>query len=363
MPRFTKGFARPAGQASSLVGAALAAGLLLAASASAAVQQFGFNTYTSPQTIAAQKLLGAPTQRIFVAWSTVEPAPGLWSWQQSDQQYQAIVAGGLRPLIDVFAAPCWARPSTGCGAWYTGPPDPAYDPAWTDFVRRLSARYPKAIGVEIWNEPNLDVMFWPRADPVRYTKLLAEAYSAVKRTNRAMPVVSGGLAQSPLPGSVVGGEGDQPFLAAMYAAGARSSMDAIGAHPYPVAYNPDWTPRAWDPAAMEQMLQRLRAARAAAGGRQPIWITEVGESTTAQYAYPPPVGPAQQAADLLTMINSAEADSDVPVMIIQSLQDLAPWNVNAYNSILAGVGVFAWTWTPKPAACVLSHLWHGSLAC
>ena len=335
-----------------------------APSPSAHPVQFGFNTYITPQTIALEQQLGASVTRMIVPWSTVQAAPGQWNWQQSDQEYSELVSAGLRPEIVAFAAPCWARPSMACDdSEYTGPPDVAYDAAWSEFVSRLTARYPLAIGIEIWNEPNLNMFFWPRPDPARFTHLLTQAYHAVKAVNATMPVISGGIAGSPATGVVPLGEGDRPFLAAMYAAGAAGSMDAIAAHPYPIALRPDGS-QAWDPAAMEQSLNRLRAARDAAGDHStPIWITEVGESTSTQDGFPPAVSPAQQALDLMSMIASVRADPDVQVMIIQSLQDQSAGTADSFNGINAGFGMFSSSGTGKPAGCALSVLLHGSLSC
>jgi polysaccharide biosynthesis protein PslG len=120
------------------------------------------------------------------------------------------------------------RPGVLDDAQYTGPPDAGYDADWNDFVGRLTARYPRALGIEIWNEPNLNMFFWPAPDPARFTRLLTEAYRAVKAVSARMPVVSGGIAGSPASGVVPLGEGDRPFLAGMYAAGAAGSVPAGG---------------------------------------------------------------------------------------------------------------------------------------
>ncbi len=345
--------------------------------ATTAAPQFGFNTYTSTWTVARQKSVGATVRRINVNWSELEPAPGQWDWGAIDEQYSELLAAGLRPELFADSSPCWARPSMACDdSRYTGPPDPSYDSYWIDFIRRLTARYPAAIGIEIWNEPNLLSQWWPRVDPVRYTQLLKEAFTTVKSVNRTMPVVSGGLLSVPV--SVPWIEGDAPFLSAMYAAGARHSMDAIGVHPYPIVYGPSGA-TGWDPAQMERWLRRIRAVRDAAGASsQPIWVTEVGESTTTQPDQPPAVTSAQQASDLVQIVRAAKADSDVPILIIHTL-DRAPANLpqdvlinllgpvlnyNAFGAELnAGFGVFNPDGSPAEAACALSREFHGSLAC
>ncbi|MHB8656598.1 MAG: hypothetical protein ACYC91_01385 [Solirubrobacteraceae bacterium] len=475
------------------------------------MNQFGFNTYTSSETLVHEQQVGATVMRMIVAWPTVEPSPEQWNWSVSDQQYQSILAAGLRPEIVAFASPCWARPSMTCDdSAYTGPPDAGHDGDWTDFVQKLTARYPAAIGIEIWNEPNLVSMWWPKVDPVRYTQILKEAYGAVKAIAPSMPVVSGGLLGSPLTGWTAAGEGDAPFLAAIYASGGAPYMDAIGVHPYPVQYDSNWNPIAWNPVVMEQTLGRLRSVRDAgaatgtastamatmrravsrqqaasarsvrsglkAGPRRrtsrhgkfnfrvrsssralrhplrrrpkatrgvsrstrrhtgkfgghghpvrrvaptrrtvatplssvtnplpslatpsmqpaaasqptasgqpstsaslsavitatttlppkPFWITEVGESTATQAGFPPAVSAVQQGLDIVTMFRAADSDSDVPVMIVHSLEDQLAGYADSFNGVQQGFGVFTSSWAPKPAACALSALLHGPLVC
>jgi hypothetical protein len=89
----------------------------------------------------------------------------------------------------------------------------------------------------------------------------------------------------------------------------------------------------------------------------------VGESTATQAGFPPAVTPAQQAADLVTMVRAAKADGDVPVMIIHTLQDQAVGTNDAFNAVQAGFGIFTSSFAPKPAACALSDELGGSLRC
>jgi hypothetical protein len=321
--------------------------------------QFGFNSWISSQNLALQKQIGLPIRRFFVYWSSAEPAQGQWNWQQSDQQYQAVLAAGLRPMIVAMGSPCWARPSNPCDdTQYTGPPDLAYDSQWTEFVRGVAQRYPQAIAIEIWNEPNLLQFFYPRIDPTRYTQLLKEAYTTIKSISNTVPVISGGLSGSPATGANASGEGDGPYLTAMYAAGAANAMDGIGIHPYPIDYSSDLTPLSWDPSQMEQTLNRIRTVRAAAHATQPIWITEVGESTATDIGAPQPVTPTQQANDLITMTHSVQADTDVRVMLVHTLQD-KPTSARVDR----GFGIFDASGRPKPAVCALSRAFGGTLKC
>jgi hypothetical protein len=341
------------------------------------MMQFGFNAYTDPGSLKLQAQVGATVRRLNVSWTQVQPLPGQWNWTAYDRQYQEILDAGLKPLVMVFAAPCWSRPSTSCDTLTSGPPDPRFDPQWKEFVHRVTLRYPQSIAIEVWSEPNLDAYFAPKADPVRYTTLLKDAYAEIKSVSPAMRVVSGGLVASGEPGRGPAGMGDKPFLTAMYGAGAAAVMDGIGTHPYPYAVDVAGD-LVWDPPAMTATLDRLRSARDAAGGKQTLWITELGESTTTQSGFPPAVSPEKQAADMQTMLRTAIAAPDVPVVIIHTLTD-APHNTAegtvsaviasltgitvSYVQINGGFGIFNETQQPKPAACVVSRELGGTLAC
>jgi hypothetical protein len=63
------------------------------------------------------------------------------------------------------------------------------------------------------------------------------------------------------------------------------------------------------------------------------------------------------------MIGAARADPDVPVMIIQSLQDQSIGAADAFNGVNAGFGMFSSSGVAKPAGCALSAQLHGSLSC
>ncbi|MHB8694276.1 MAG: GH39 family glycosyl hydrolase [Solirubrobacteraceae bacterium] len=325
----------------------------------------GFNTYTSARTILEQRKVGATVSRLFVDWAAVEPSRGSWNFQQTDSEYSQMLAGGLRPLIVAFTAPCWARPSTDCSnPYFTGPPDPAYDADWVSYIKALTTRYPAAAGIEVWNEPNLDQSFLPRANPDRYTHLLNEAYGAIRSVNPTMPVISGGLLLSPAvagSGAVTGGYGAAQFLATMYADHAK--LTALGVHIYPSDYV-NGTPAAWDPIAMQSWLTLINTVRLRDGhASQPMWITEMGVSTGTQAGWAAAATPAQQAADLGRMIATAKATPAIRAVIIQGLEDEAANPADPYNGVMSGWGIFDSGGTPKPAACAVSLAFIGTLSC
>lgn len=317
---------------------------------------FGFNEWNDPSNYSLQPQLNMPVRRMLMGWNVVQPTANSWDWGQSDAVYTALLRNRLRPLIVIQAAPCWANTSLPCGD-PSGvlPPDPSHYGAWAKFIARLAARYPAAIGIEIWNEENIAPEWAPYPNPAAYTQVLQAAYRAVRSVNRRMPVISGGLFPSPASGSY--GIADDRFLAGMYAAGAKGFMDGIGIHPYPDEVGPNGT-LVVSPSIMEQVLNRIRTVRDKAGaGSTPLWITEMGVSMDW-----PGATQEEQAADLLTMLTRARADGDIKVALIHRLVD-QPIEPGDPTAGYDGYGVFNSNGTPKLAACELSLLFRGSLHC
>jgi VCBS repeat-containing protein len=332
----------------------------------ATTQLFGFNEFVNPGDFAMQREINAPVRRFNVGWNEVQRTDSsTWDWTDYDRQYEAILAAGLKPLIVAVASPCWAHPSAPCAGvdptWQ--PPDPAYDSAWGEFTRRLAARYPAAVAIEVWNEPNLSVSFQPHADPERYTDLLKAAYAAVKASNPAMPVISGGLVAGQ--GSGGSGIGEADFLERMYAAGARGAMDGIGIHTYLFAGGTRADdPAYYNPAAIRASLDRLRTVRDAAGDEATaLWITEAGESTSTQDGYPPGASESQQAADLVAVVRLVKTMPDVRALVIHRLSDTTVSSGGLFGLLESGFGVLRSDGTPKAAACALSGELGGTLSC
>jgi hypothetical protein len=207
-------------------------------------------------------------------------------------------------------------------------------------VRTLAARYPNALGLEVWNEPNALHFFAPVIDPGRYTQLLGEAYRAAKAVAPRLPVISGGL--SGIPATDANGMADTAFLRGMYRAGARTVMDGIGYHLFPGNH-----PLLADLKAALNRVRRVRNARR--DRRKRVWLTELGFSTNV-VAGREPVSEAEQASALRMAYCDVRAMGDVPVMLVYRLRDTggAGW--------LDGLGVLHADGSPKPAALALRQL-------
>lgn len=259
--------------------------------------------------------LGATSHRWVVDWNLVEPRPPVeghdYEFGPFDAMYAADLSHGVRPLLVVLNAPAWAAdPGAVTGSFANNPPAEDRLSDWGDFVTAVARRYPRALGVEVWNEPN-QTDFWAsgsaavRPDPVRYTQLLEASYAAVKSVDPGLLVIGGALSpkQTPSP------QGDIPapaFAAAMYRAGAAAYLDAFSLHPYPGSGGVDQT---------LALIEQIRAAGDAIGARPPLWLTEVGVTTTGPYA----VSEDEQAAALVALCRAVSAAPDVDALYFHSL--------------------------------------------
>ena len=182
--------------------------------------------------------------------------------------------------------------------------------------------------------------FAPRVDASRYTELLKEAYGAVNAVAPQLPVISGGL--SGIGASDANGTADGDFLKAMYKAGARSAMDAIGYHFYPGNH-----PLLGD---FRAGLDRVRAVRDAnRDNRRKIWLTEFGIST-ATVAGREPVNESEQATALRGAYCDVSTMSDLPVMLVFRLHDTGAADWLGQLGVLHANGIL------KPAAAALRDI-------
>jgi hypothetical protein len=208
-----------------------------------------------------------------------------------------------------------------------------YDEQYAAFVAGVAALGADAI--EVWNEPNIDREFPAgQVDPVRYTRLLAASYNAIKAANPGTLVVSGAPAPTGFFGGCSGvGCDDNLYLSAMYNAGAASYMDCIGIH-----YNEGILPpgaTSGDPRGSSNHYSRYYPTMVstylrAFGNSRPLCFTELGYLSPE--GFPPLPGAfgwaenvtvAQQAAWLDQVVSTAARSGRVRLMII--------WNVNFTN--------------------------------
>jgi hypothetical protein len=281
--------------------------------------------------------VAARTIRFPLTWETVQPSPSVWDWSAYDRLFAAARANRVGVILTPTDAPCWAHPTLGC-AQANGraaqPPDPAFNEAWYEFIRRVVGRYPDLTGLEVWNEPNSNPFWSPSPNPERYTELLRLAYVASKSVRPDVPVLFGGLA--PITGSSPGQIDNLEFLRRAYDAGAEAYFNAIGIHPYPLPFSrPDYRQRTLRLiAAVRRIVWRRQ------GIRLPIWVTEIGISTDGPGAVSDPV----QAKRLGRLYHLLGRVPNLPVVVVHRLLD-QPGRGGYEN----GWGLLRSNFTEKPA--------------
>jgi polysaccharide biosynthesis protein PslG len=214
--------------------------------------------------------------RLDVQWDLLELTQGVFDdgyLTKLDGVLDQAALHGARPILVVVGTPAWAR--GGTGTRLTPPTNPA---DFADALGRLATRYAgrhldqPALAYEVWNEPN-QAQFWDAAggpNPIAYAALLKAAYPRVKAADPRAIVLGGSIAFD-----------DHDFLDDLYThGGIAGSFDGLALHPYSAANAPDAAGDGYHSfrLAVEQLGQ-VMAAHGEAG--KPIWITEMGWSTTA----------------------------------------------------------------------------------
>jgi hypothetical protein len=254
-----------------------------------------------------------------------------------------MLSRGIRPLFVLVSAPCWAqrRPGKCRRDPKRGNPTPNHYDDYADFAAAAAARYPRAVGFEIWNEPNWRRFWGGRPDAGDYAALLKRAAAAIHRARPSARVVSGGLSPH---GSDRGRDaiGYSRFVAQLYERAAiKGVVDAIGVHPYPSVRFGEGPVDAMR-AKMGNIWQVMRRHGDA---DRPMWVTETGISTAGNQDY----SQAQQAATLVDLYNTFRRIRNVPVVVVHRFMD-DPGGPRQEP----GFGVLTTRGHPKKAYCALA---------
>ena len=302
---------------------------------------FGYNDDWARRSGTSLDLMAAAEPEIArttLPWVSVERHRGVYDWVHVDRLYNEIVSRGIRPQWVLIDAPCWAQPDPGrCDQ--IRPAREHYD-ALANFAAAAAQRYPEAIGLEVWNEPNYPVFWggWP--EPDRYAEMLKKVADAVHAARPGLTVVSGGL--SPHSDSDKEAIGFRNFLKELYERGAAQRADAIGIHPYPgVGPNEDYVGdvRVYL-GKIDNVMTRYD------DGATPMWATEYGVSTAGPHAFTP----HHQGAALAELYLTFRRVEGLPLVVVHRFQeqpDLAGRE--------AGFGVVGESLALKPAYCSMNQ--------
>lgn len=279
---------------------------------------------------------GAGLYRTLIDWRTAEPEQNRYDFALPDAVYRAMLARGIKPVFILAWAPDWARDKReACVEPHCHlPPAPEFYGEWREFAGLMAQRYPRAAGIEIWNEPNESSGWNGGVDPDRFTELLREAHGAIKAVAPSMPVISGGLSNRYDSGQ--GSLSIADFAGRFLRTGA-GYIDGIGIHPYATVDD------------LRSINRPIDLLRSLSPQRKPIWVTEVGTSTSGG-----PMGASEeeQARAAVYTYERFSRDPGVDAILMHTLIDPQPAHVPPED---VGYGVLRADLSPKPAYCALAR--------
>jgi Cellulase (glycosyl hydrolase family 5) len=335
---------------------------------------------------------GANVVRYPLQWEAVQnydpsspSGVGPFHFTAPDATYGALIRRGIHPIIDVIGAPNGAPSSMAKTCDSSAPAQtpilnqgyPGVLARWEAYVKAVADHYPEAMGIEIWNEENAPP-FWGgcAADPDQYVTLLKYAYDGVKASSSPdIPIVLGGPSPgraADIPGKIEWTDFLRDVVVEMRSRYGRLLVDAVSLHPYRndenAADDQPSLPDAFAASAATQVNEARAVLDDNGAGQVPIWVTEVGASTTGGADSPHYAGTTEDESRAALEQDQAEADAKVyatlrdlgvPVVIIYSFNDDL---TQPETSWLRGSGVVTPSGPPtrptqlhrKPAYCDLA---------
>lgn len=317
---------------------------------------YGMSDADIVKTFDEMQSLGVDTVRVLVPWGGVQPYDpqalggifaGYRDWSKVDFIVNQAASRGMAVLGVLNSTPYWGgQDGSGCLGCYGAAPDPE---KFAAFAGEVASHFGDAISAyEVWNEPNYIQSWSPTIDPVAYTEVLKQAYTAIKAANGDALVVAGVL------GTVVNFGGitmdARDFVETMYANGAKGFFDALSIHPYQYTTKFSEGTLTWDkPWNANSPLEQLIAIRQMMidNGDEAlrIWASEYGLPT----AGPNAVTEQQQADFIQDFLNAwSELDYTGP-SFIYTTRDRIDGTVTEDGSF----GLYYYDWTAKLAAQVI----------
>ena len=260
--------------------------LVVGAPAAAQAAQPGINVAgNDPRRIAAALATDAKLVRFFVEWKTLQPnrSDGYPSRDlgalnlavQIDAAIAQVNAAGAKPIFAILGTPKWAN---GSDDQFVPPTDPQdYADFFAQFVRHTRGNGRQVAAYEVWNEQDAEA-FWHAPSPEqagRYSSMLKATYAAAKPFAGDAAILVGALT-----GNNAG------YLQQLYDTGARGSFDGVAVHTDTacLSLGPDFFYRE-DPGSRVGRYtflgyRSVREVMAANQDLKPIWMTEMGWSST-----------------------------------------------------------------------------------
>jgi hypothetical protein len=239
----------------------------------------GVNVAGAPTPSVLQEAIntGAKRVRIFALWRDLEPsAAGQYPGSSPltavfDDAIRQLNAAGAQPIFVVTEAPQWANGSTDPFVPPTNPQD--YANVLKQFAIH-NANVGQVAAYEIWNEEDEDTYWHPSPSAPAYAALLKAAYSAARPYTPADTQILAG----PFTGN------NYEWLDKLYDNGAQGHFDGVSVHTDTACLvnGPDEFYREGNRLARFTFLgyREVRNTLLAHGDDKPVWMTELGWSST-----------------------------------------------------------------------------------
>ena len=206
---------------------------------------------TIAKELAGLRQIGINWRRTDFDWWSCEREKGKWNFSRMDNDLAEAEKYGINLLPILTWEPQWAVPAI------------KHLDQWSEYVRRVASRYNGRIKyLEIWNEQN-SIWRGSRPSGKDYAKLLVRTYKEIKAAAPDIKVGYGGCSGDGIP---------LHFMENSFWLGAAKHCDFICFHPY------HWR------GVPEMIIDNVTALKALMKkyhiDHKPIWITEVGWSTS-----------------------------------------------------------------------------------
>ena len=204
---------------------------------------------------------GITTIRTGFLWDRLEPVEGEFHFSRIDELVDLLRSAGIEILGTIARTPIWAGGDENDGCFRFHPPrDPA---AFAAFAGKLAAHFRGRVTAwEIWNEPNSNNFWFPKADPERYMALLHAAFSAIRETAPEVLILHGGVAccrEQRI---------NFTFLERLFQLGLADCCDVVNVHPYSGPNVPE--------VEFDATFDRLAELMHRYNCSKPVWLTELG---------------------------------------------------------------------------------------
>jgi hypothetical protein len=286
--------------------------------------------------------LGIVWVRDRISWNHVQPASGRWDWSRYDISEKAQAEGGLRILQVFQETAVWASEKKEGEARVRQKSAPEDTLTYYNFASEAAGRYKKGVAAwEIWNEFDIPVFFLGSAD--EYTRTLKAGYLGIKQGNPQADVLLGSVTFGS--GEITFGpetyfdkEGER-YIEKVFENGGGEYFDIFNVHHYgPVE-------------GISGKIARCRNLMRRFGYDKPIWLTEIGSTSSAKMGNSVAESEHKQAYYLVRAYTLALAEG-VERIFYFCLPDFIEHGVSNWGIMEERRGV----WQPKPALIALANL-------